>query len=524
MTSDGDLNLLCNTGKYIYTLKIETPQSDDLIVAPTITNEGETYTSNLITLTTSTEGTTIKYTINGGEEQTANPFRVYETSTIVAWAEKNGNKSDNTTKVVTAGAIETPQIYAPINDGDNNTVELSCGTSAAKVQYKTAEADEYKDYTNPLTITETTTVYVKASYAETIDEVEHTYTAEASATASPVTVNSIALTDFRKSAWNLTADTGATVGTDADSNGLVSLSIGETAISNVAVQSETVWNMFTNYEGLMQYNSSFRNLGVLNVKKGQIVKVVGQKGTADFSLSLSSTDIAEANLVATKEGSAYVYNIINDGTLVLSMARNGCLLYVEVFEEPSSIDVTVGEAGYATLFYNQPTTIPTGVEAYVGALSEDKSVLNLTAVTGTIPANTAVILKAAAGTYTFEPADAADAITGNDLQGTTKELAVSSVEGQAYILSSKSGANVGFYKFSGETLAANKAYLVLPAASAAPVVRFNFGEGTEGNVTGIESIEAEQAGAARIFDLQGRSLRQVPQKGMYILNGRKVIR
>jgi hypothetical protein len=157
-------------------------------------------------------------------------------------------------------------------------------------------------------------------------------------------------------------------------------------------------------------------------------------------------------------------------------------------------------------------------------LSEDKSVLNLTAVTGTIPANTAVILKAAAGTYTFEPADAADAITGNDLQGTTKELTASSVEGQAYILSSKSGANVGFYKFSGETLAANKAYLVLPAASAAPVVRFNFGEGTEGNVTGIESIEAEQAGAARIFDLQGRSLRQVPQKGMYILNGRKVIR
>jgi hypothetical protein len=143
-----------------------------------------------------------------------------------------------------------------------------------------------------------------------------------------------------------------------------------------------------------------------------------------------------------------------------------------------------------------------------------------------IPANTAVILKADEGTYTFEATE--EAVTSSDnanaLKGTTTDLATSEVSGTVYVLSTSTTNGVGFYKFSGNTLAANKAYLVLPAAETAPMVRFNFDEGNVGNVTGIESIEAENGAQARIFDLQGRSLRQAPQKGMYILNGHKVIR
>jgi hypothetical protein len=194
------------------------------------------------------------------------------------------------------------------------------------------------------------------------------------------------------------------------------------------------------------------------------------------------------------------------------------------FNYLQAIDVTVSSVGYATFFSEYTTEIPQGVEAYVGALSADNTTLTLTAISEYIPACTAVVLKAEEGNYKFATTtETVEAIEVNDLQGTYSELSTKDVEGQVYILSHTDGENVGFYKYEGETLAANKAYLVLPANSAAPVVRFNFGEGTD-NVSGIESIEAENAGVARIFDLQGRSLRQAPQKGMYILNGRKVIR
>jgi hypothetical protein len=196
---------------------------------------------------------------------------------------------------------------------------------------------------------------------------------------------------------------------------------------------------------------------------------------------------------------------------------------IQILDGP--IGVAVSSVGYSTFYTDHATVIPDDVEAYVGALTTDQSALKLTSITDkVIPANTAVILKANEGTYTFEPTDDVDPIEGNELLGTMKALAAADIEGQVYVLSHKDGKNVGFYKFSGETLAANKAYLVLPAAETAPMVRFNFEEGNVGNVTGIESIDAENGAQARIFDLQGRSLRQAPQKGMYILNGHKVIR
>jgi hypothetical protein len=159
-------------------------------------------------------------------------------------------------------------------------------------------------------------------------------------------------------------------------------------------------------------------------------------------------------------------------------------------------------------------------------LNSDQSALDLAKVTTVIPAKTAVILQAEEGTYTFEPTD--DAATtddsNNDLQGTTTALTTANIEGTVYVLSAPNGENVGFYKYTGETLAANKAYLVLDEASEAPVVRFNFGDGEVGNVSGIESIAADNAAPVRLFDLQGRVLRQAPQHGMFIQNGHKVIR
>jgi hypothetical protein len=117
-------------------------------------------------------------------------------------------------------------------------------------------------------------------------------------------------------------------------------------------------------------------------------------------------------------------------------------------------------------------------------------------------------------------------VEGNLLQG---EPYKTYVEGDAYVLSAPNG-EVGLYKATlnkdaegneGTTHFLNnafKAYLPVDVAVGANVLRFNFG-GTE---TGIGEVETETENAV-IFDLAGRRV-QKAQKGLYIVNGKKVIR
>ena len=61
-------------------------------------------------------------------------------------------------------------------------------------------------------------------------------------------------------------------------------------------------------------------------------------------------------------------------------------------------------AGYASLYFDYAVEIPSCVEVYTGKAVEDNS-LKMQLVEGTLPANTGVIVKAAAGTYGFNKTD-----------------------------------------------------------------------------------------------------------------------
>ena len=182
------------------------------------------------------------------------------------------------------------------------------------------------------------------------------------------------------------------------------------------------------------------------------------------------------------------------------------------------MEVVVKEAGYATLFKNSPVIIPETVEAYVVAEVASNSV-KLQLVEGTLPANTGVILKGA-GTHKFiTSADVAATIESNLLSGTveTKE-----VEGPAYVLASINNVT-GFYaakltdgKFVNN---AGKAYLPKPVEASARFISFDFG--TE---TAIDELKGENGNVkTAIYDLSGRRV-QKAQKGLYIVNGVKVIK
>lgn len=185
--------------------------------------------------------------------------------------------------------------------------------------------------------------------------------------------------------------------------------------------------------------------------------------------------------------------------------------------EVTSVNLTIGSTGYATAYFPFAVTIPDGVNAYtVSAAAVGKATLS--PLTGTIPANTGVILSGDAKTYPFAiTTSTGSKVEGNMLDGVT--MATDLNPETSYILAN--GTNgLGFYKVdpNDKTLAANKAYLVVSNAADA-----SYSLKLDGAVTGIQSVEnaAENAPA---YDLQGRRLPQVPTKGLYIQNGKKIMK
>jgi hypothetical protein len=144
-----------------------------------------------------------------------------------------------------------------------------------------------------------------------------------------------------------------------------------------------------------------------------------------------------------------------------------------------------------------------------------------------IPAAQGAIL-AGNGTATLNfVAEAASVWTNNKLKGSTVNTYV---DKDAYVLAKKDGV-IGFYKADlnknedgtdGKTHFlnnANKAYLPVANVNAARFLSFDFG--TE---TAIDELKGENGNVKTvIYDLAGRRV-QGAQKGIFIVNGKKVIK
>lgn len=192
----------------------------------------------------------------------------------------------------------------------------------------------------------------------------------------------------------------------------------------------------------------------------------------------------------------------------------------------TELDITVGEEGYATTYLPFDVVVPNTVEAYaVTATSSDYATLTKME---DIPANNGAILKGE-GTHTLTIAKANSDWTENLLEGTNVSANITEA---AYILA-KNGENVGFYPVEFEVNTdedaetfeafknnANKAYL--PASAVPSGVRFlgfDFG-----NETSIDELKSENGNVKTVvYDLSGRRV-QKAQKGVFIVNGKVVIK
>ena len=186
---------------------------------------------------------------------------------------------------------------------------------------------------------------------------------------------------------------------------------------------------------------------------------------------------------------------------------------VEVYSPSKSVDIT--SAGWATLYTDKALDFSgvEGLTAYTASLSG--STVTLTAVDN-VPANTGVVLKGDAKTYDI-PAIASSTTDKGDLLGSTTDVDVDAdAENVYYVLAKTGDEDARFAKVSSGSIAAGKAYLKVAKAAA----REFFAIGGD-DVTAIESVKAQQLNG-EVYNLNGQRV-VAPQKGLYIVNGKKVV-
>lgn len=184
-------------------------------------------------------------------------------------------------------------------------------------------------------------------------------------------------------------------------------------------------------------------------------------------------------------------------------------------------------ASFATLAlpfdFKVASSTTNDAKLYSGAYNASAGTLDMTAVEGVVPANVGVVIKsdskAANIVLTANAKATEDALTGNQLVGTTEEIAFSNLTDKL-VFGVTAQNHVGFYTAGGSAaLPANRAYLPTSVLCGGNAVAMNFG----GDVTGINAVvKADKANAA-IYDLTGRRVTRTVKGGLYIQNGSKFV-
>lgn len=185
------------------------------------------------------------------------------------------------------------------------------------------------------------------------------------------------------------------------------------------------------------------------------------------------------------------------------------------------IDMTAqGDKKYASAYLPFGVSNVAGATAYTGALNAEKNAIDMTATTA-VPANNGFVLVGTEDKATLT-IGTADAIEGNDLTGTNTGIAFGDAAPKAnYLVFGVNAGTVGFYTPGNVTaIPANKAYINASAVSNG-AISLNFGN----TVTGINAATINNGeNNAPIYDLSGRRVWAPVKGGLYIQNGKKLVK
>jgi hypothetical protein len=188
--------------------------------------------------------------------------------------------------------------------------------------------------------------------------------------------------------------------------------------------------------------------------------------------------------------------------------------------DDATVSKTISAAGWAT--YCSPYALDlenaTGLaDAFIITGGADNVLAKTSVKGGTVPANTGLLIKGDEGTATIPVvASSATNVSANKLEGVTSNTNIAANAG--YVLMNDATNGLGFYKNTNAfTVGANTAYL--PANFDTTGARFF---SLFDDATAIEAVKTQNFENGQFFNLAGQRVAQ-PQKGLYIVNGKKVI-
>ncbi len=442
------------------------------VATPTFSVEEGTYTeAQSVTITTTTKGARIYYTIDGTDPTTesnvySEAVSITETTTLKAIAVKEGMTDS---EIATAEYIIKIITVNPKDIGSNYFVKVA---DAANLEDGDAILIVYEDDAKAMSTTQNTNNRASALVTITNNTIE------------PGTeVQKLVLTDAGDGKWMFCTGTTAAAGF------LTAASSGSNFL----------------------------------------------RTTADPDDNANATiEITDGNAAIIFQGN-YTRNDLrfnaNSGQMLFSCyASSSTMKAVQIYKEVerTSVNVTIGDTEYATLYYSDVNlTVPEGVTAKTYKANGTALVeLDNYNEGDVIPAGTGVVLNGAQGDYTFAiTTESGTASEENMLRG-SDEAAETTGGAKYYMLSlAATGGNetVGFY-YKAENGAAfmngaHKAYLAVPEGTEAKATGYAFNE-----VTGINDITREQVTDGVWYTIDGKRLNGEPTvKGIYVVNGKKVV-
>jgi len=242
-------------------------------------------------------------------------------------------------------------------------------------------------------------------------------------------------------------------------------------------------------------------------------KQLGDEVWNNLTWSSSNTYVADVD----NNGNVTINGI---GTTYITVSFAGNDNYYATSEtytlvvQPNVRTASIGTSGYATFSCDVALDFSgiTSLRAYI-AKSIDANWVVLQQVTGTVAANTGLVI---VGTTTDIPVvDSGSSFSDNLLvPGTGGTVGGPGI----YVLTNESGT-VKFADTSAHsaTVPVGKAYLQASGTSAARLnIRW------EGDATGIKALKSDFNSDDVIYDLNGQRV-ITPNKGLYIINGKKVV-
>ena len=293
--------------------------------------------------------------------------------------------------------------------------------------------------------------------------------------------------------------------------------------SLTALTSDKIKNIFylTEDQELVGYASGY-GFTYANCNTGK-----PEEGYNTFTFSKAAEDgkyLVKAEDGKSVYGWADRYLTAVDGKLVVNegVKKNATAWTIEAVTE---LPVTLNYAGeglgaYGTLWSPVALNIPDGIKAFYGSVSEDNALVLTEVEDGVIPAETGVVLWDENATTTYVKslvinADATvEAPETNKFEGWVFTR-VNENKGYYYSLG-KMNEHMAFYKYTGANLSGFRARIARQNAQGIQSLSFRFA-----NPTSIEEVISGFQNNA-VYDLNGRRV-TTPEKGIYIVNGKKVI-